>query len=170
MPNLFQVSSGDEIIILAKGWFTEDASYFDTEKLEIKISKSTKRRLVFAQQECVKHGWWAIEVHMNDKDDVRYLDEEGNEDPDYRPDIEYYRVTSDSMVFHSQHKHNPGAEIESEMFNLEGQSKYDEKLYLKIKANEFIKKCNVFSGVHAIEGGVVELDSLLADFILFLKN
>jgi hypothetical protein len=165
-----KVSSGDEIITLAKGWCTDDASYFDIEKLEINISKITKRRLVFAQQECIKHGWWGIEVHLNDTDSVRYLDEEGNEDPDYHTDIEYFRITSDSVVLHSQHKHNAGAEIESEMFTVEGESKKETKLQLKIKANEFIKKCNVFSGVHAIEGGVVELDSLLVDFITYIQK
>lgn len=119
MESTFKISQGDEIITLAKGWFSEDAGHFETEKLEIKISEITKKRLLFAQQECEKHGWWAIEVRLNEGDDVRYLDEEGNEDPDYRADVEYYRVNSDSMIFYSQHKHNSCAQIESEFFNIE---------------------------------------------------
>ena len=33
---------------------------------------------------------------------------------------------------------------------------------------EFIKACNVFGLVSAVEGGVIELDSLLIDFIKFI--
>lgn len=119
MEPTFKVSRGDEIITLAKGWTTEDAGHFETEKIEIKLSEITKKRLLFAQQECEKHGWWGIEVKLNEKDDARYLDEEGNEDPDYYTDIEYFRVSSDSMSFHSQHKFNSSAQIESELFNIE---------------------------------------------------
>jgi len=33
------------------------------------------------------------------------------------------------------------------------------------RAAEFIKKCHVLNGVYAIEGGVINLDSLLIDFV-----
>jgi hypothetical protein len=35
---------------------------------------------------------------------------------------------------------------------------------MKKAANDFIKKCNVVGLVHANEGGVIELNSLLIDF------
>jgi len=36
-------------------------------------------------------------------------------------------------------------------------------------ANEFIKKCHVIPGVHALEGGIIELSSLLIDFVKYLE-
>jgi deferrochelatase/peroxidase EfeB len=117
MDKIIKRSSGDEIITLDKGWTSEDGAYFDTEKIEIKMSAKTKLSLVNAQQVCgLNEDYWAIEVRSND--DIRYLGENGDEDPDFRADVEYYRVTSDSIVFHAQHKHNSSAQIESEMFNI----------------------------------------------------
>jgi hypothetical protein len=37
-------------------------------------------------------------------------------------------------------------------------------------ANEYIKDCNVFGIVNAKEGGVLELDKLLVDFIPYLDK
>ena len=38
------------------------------------------------------------------------------------------------------------------------------------QANEFLKECNVFGIVHAKEGGFINLDSLLCDFVEYVKN
>lgn len=38
------------------------------------------------------------------------------------------------------------------------------------KANEYIKACNCFGLVNAMEGGHLELNSLLVDFIKYLKT
>jgi len=49
---------------------------------------------------------------------------------------------------------------------------YDEWSETNVKetAEQFIKKCNVMPGVHALEGGVMELSSLLVDFIKYLND
>lgn len=44
-----------------------------------------------------------------------------------------------------------------------------EKAELLVKANEYIKACNAVPLVHAFEGGVLELNSLLVDFVKYIK-
>ena len=39
------------------------------------------------------------------------------------------------------------------------------KAELLTKANEYVKKCNAVPVVHAFDGGVLELNSLLVDFV-----
>ncbi len=39
-----------------------------------------------------------------------------------------------------------------------------------VLAEEFIKKCNVLPIVHAKEGGVIELKSLLKDFVVYKEG
>ena len=45
-----------------------------------------------------------------------------------------------------------------------------DKEELKRLAGEFIKAVHCFGVVNALEGGVIDLDSLLADFVGYLKN
>ena len=44
-----------------------------------------------------------------------------------------------------------------------------EKAKLLTKANEYIKKCNAVPVVHAFDGGVLELNSLLVDFVKYIN-
>lgn len=38
------------------------------------------------------------------------------------------------------------------------------------QAREFVKKCNAFPVVHAMEGGALSLDELLVDFVKYLDD
>jgi hypothetical protein len=117
MRKIFNVKKGDEIITLEKGHASEDAEYFNIDTIRIKMKKTTKESLRDAQNTIVHHkDWWGIEVRCDDE--VSYLSEEGEEEDDFRTDIEYYRVSSDSIILFTQHKHNSGAQIESESFEI----------------------------------------------------
>lgn len=117
MNKTFKVKDGDEIITFNKGYESEDAGYFDIETIRIKMKKATKEALKDALNAIGGHPeWWGIEVRCDDE--VNYLTEENQDDPDFRADVEYFRVSSDCIVFYAQHKHNAGAQIEGEPFEI----------------------------------------------------
>jgi hypothetical protein len=106
-----------KILNLQKGWDTEDGAYFHIEKITIILSDKTIEQLRYAMKKCKKNDWWAIEVRCDD--DVKYIDEDNLPNEDWRADVEYFRVDPSSITLHAQHKHNSGAQIESESFTLD---------------------------------------------------
>jgi hypothetical protein len=104
-------------IELEKAWGSSDAEFLDIEKIRIRLCTKTRVKLMNAMRQCKFNGWWSISVGCNDP--VEYLDDEGKETEDWRTDVEYFRVFSESIIFYAQHKHNGSCQIESEAFTID---------------------------------------------------